>query len=402
MKLYRGCLLFALGVDLLLLMGIWIQREVEQVPNQIWVYEGEEPKIELAVPLTIEKEETVETWGNTADGKTREYELQIQLLGMFTLKAVKVKEVESLEVMAYGEPVGIYVETSGLLVLSTTEVECRGDIMKSPSNKILQKGDYILEIDGEKVKTIREFNTQVQKAKKEKVILKIRRNELESEVAIKPVLAKDGSYKLGVWVREDTQGIGTITYVDSEGNFGALGHGITDADTGNRMDLKGGELYQTEILGIMKGKSGYPGEIEGTVNMQAENKIGQITKNTPLGIFGKIDDFSILPKKKEYYPVAFRQDIKKGTAYIFTNIEGEAKKYKICIEDVDCSREDNKGITLRIVDEHLLGITGGVIQGMSGAPIVQDGKLIGAVTHVFVDDPTRGYGIFIEEMLEDN
>ena len=156
--------------------------------------------------------------------------------------------------------------------------------------------------------------------------------------------------------------------------------------------------YKTKILDIIKGEKGLPGELEGYINMVAEECVGEIEKNTTLGIFGKLSEPSM--KTKQYFEVGLRQDIKPGKAWIYSQIEGPAKKYEIQIEKVNATSTDNKGMIIRVTDKHLLFLTGGIVQGMSGSPIIQNDKIIGAVTHVFVDDPTKGYGIFIENMLE--
>ena len=228
--------------------------------------------------------------------------------------------------------------------------------------------------------------------------MQIRRGTQKLEVAVGSVQAKDGTNKLGIWVREDTQGIGTMTYITKNGKFGALGHGITDADTGTLMDLRDGELYQTKILDIIKGKSGAPGELEGYINMVAKECIGKIEKNTQLGIFGTLLEEKA--DKREYYEVGLRQDIKLGKAWIYSNIEGTPQKYEIQIEKLNRTSKDNKGMVIRVTDKRLLALTGGIVQGMSGSPILQDDKIIGAVTHVFVEEPTKGYAVFLENMLE--
>lgn len=212
---------------------------------------------------------------------------------------------------------------------------------------------------------------------------------------------EDGSVKIGVWVREDTQGIGTLTFVGKDGKFAALGHGITDADTGVLMQIKSGKLYNTEIINIVKGTSGTPGEIMGMILASNSQIIGKIRKNTPLGISGKVSKvFADKISERESFPVGLRQDIKKGPATIFCQLGEKIEEYNINIEDINRGSTDNKGLVLKITDKRLLEKTGGIIQGMSGAPIIQNGKIIGAVTHVFVNDPTKGYGIFIEEMIE--
>ena len=184
-----------------------------------------------------------------------------------------------------------------------------------------------------------------------------------------------------------------------DGRFGALGHGITDVDTGTLMNLSGGELFNTEILGITPGRQGTPGELEGYINMVADNQIGTIHANTPLGIFGQLTKKSDNHKDKSFIPVGLKQEIKKTKACIMSNIEGTIKEYEIAVDEININSTDNKGMIIRVTDPELLKLTGGIVQGMSGSPIIQNGKIIGAVTHVFVDDPTRGYGVFIEEML---
>ena len=230
--------------------------------------------------------------------------------------------------------------------------------------------------------------------------LGIRRDGRRIEVDMTPVLAEDGSYKLGAWVRDDTQGIGTMTYVDMNGNFGALGHGISDSDTGELVDIEGGELYETQILGIEKGQTGKPGVMSGVIYYGKGTKLGEVKENTAEGIYGTVNNHFLDSIKTDAIPVGFRQDTHKGTAYIRSNVSGEVKDYEIEIQKVDYgSIQKNKGLVLRVVDEELLNLTSGIVQGMSGSPIIQDGKLIGAVTHVFINDPTRGYGIFAENMI---
>ena len=283
-------------------------------------------------------------------------------------------------------------------MLSTTSVEGQDGLIHEPATNIVMTGDYILKVEGISVKTIQEFNQAVQKRKGEKIALHIRRGKQNLDVAVHSVLAKDGSNKLGIWVREDTQGIGTMTYITKNGKFGALGHGITDADTGTLMDLRGGELYETKILDIIKGQKGAPGELEGYINMVAKECIGKIDKNTSLGIFGTI--FEPDKQQRKYYEVGLRQDIKTGKAWIYSNMEGTPQKYEIQIEKINRTSKDNKGMVIRVTDTRLLKLTGGIVQGMSGSPILQDDKIIGAVTHVFVEEPTKGYAVFMENMLD--
>ena len=211
------------------------------------------------------------------------------------------------------------------------------------------------------------------------------------EIRMNPVKTQDGMYKLGAWVRDDTQGIGTITYVEENGQFGALGHGISDMDTGKVVEIENGSLYETEILGIEKGAVGKPGVMAGVIYYGPGTELGTISSNTDDGIFGTVKPLEI----------GYRQDIQKGPAWIRSDVSGKLWDYEIEIQKVEYNPiQKNKSIVLRVTDETLLRITGGIVQGMSGSPIIQNGKIIGAVTHVFVDDSTCGYGIFIDRMLD--
>ena len=217
-------------------------------------------------------------------------------------------------------------------------------------------------------------------------------------LSLAPVLTQEEEYKLGIWVRDNTQGIGTMTYVDEEGKFGALGHGISDTDTGQLLDVSGGELYQAQIVSIIRGTQGVPGELSGYIEYDEEKKIGVIEKNTDIGIFGQIFPGTQLAKEKVM--IGYKQEVKEGKAQLLMESEGKTEKYDIEITEIYGSQQDtNKSFQIQVTDPKLLAKTGGIVQGMSGSPILQDGKLIGAVTHVFVQDSAKGYGIFIENML---
>ena len=222
------------------------------------------------------------------------------------------------------------------------------------------------------------------------------------EERVTPAKNQNGEYKMGIWIRDNAQGVGTLTFVDGEGNFGALGHGITDSDTGELMELGRGSLYGTKIVAVRKGADGVPGELTGMIEYDDKNVIGEITRNTPYGIFGRLD----LEKLKESgiyletQEVGFKQDIHPGKATMISTINDEMKEYEIEITAIHMGNDGgNKGLELLVTDDELLSLTGGIVQGMSGSPILQDGKVVGAVTHVLVNAPEKGYGIFIEEML---
>ena len=227
-----------------------------------------------------------------------------------------------------------------------------------------------------------------------------REGELKN-IKIKPVKDAEGIYKLGIWVKDDCQGLGTLTYVDGDGEFGTLGHAISDADTGKIIEVETGKLYTARIWSVIKGKEGDPGEIIGSINYDIRSDIGVIDENKNIGIYGHVNEQIFAYVDKVYMEIAYKQDVKEGTAYIRSFVGDEIKDYEINIMNLNyADLSKNKGIEFEVVDKELLSITNGIVQGMSGSPIIQDGKIIGAVTHVLVNDPTKGYGIFIENMLE--
>lgn len=235
----------------------------------------------------------------------------------------------------------------------------------------------------------------------ESVTLKVRRGKETIPLSLTPVKDDKGNYKLGIWVRDDTQGIGTLTYVDENGGFGALGHGISDVDTGELLSIADGNLYNAQILGIRKGEKGNPGELSGLIRYEAGNILGEISENRKNGIFGTMEASQLKNMNLEKVPIGYKQDLKTGPASVFCCTDGEVKEYAAEITRIDLNHEDsNKSFVIQITDKELLEKTGGIVQGMSGSPVLQNGKLFGAVTHVFVQDSTSGYGIFIENMMD--
>ena len=300
-----------------------------------------------------------------------------------------------------GMPIGIYMETDGVMVLGTDEIKSSDGSSTSPAKHLVKDGDYIVGIDEEEVENKQELIEVMQNMSKKTVILHLRRKMEYIDVKIHPAKDEEGKYKLGIWVRDNVQGLGTITFLNANSEFGALGHGIHDVDTSELLEISEGTLYETSIQNIKKGQNGCPGGMEGIIVYNHYNVLGSITSNTETGIYGKIDRVDKVFKNQEAYPAASKEEIKTGKAYIRCAVSGEVKDYEIQITKIDLHPgEVNKGIEIRVTDEELLRITGGIVQGMSGSPILQDGKIVGAVTHVFVQDSTKGYGIFIENMLE--
>lgn len=335
---------------------------------------------------------------SVAGNKT--YTIECRLCHVMPLKKVKVQIVEDTWVAASGTPIGLYMETEGVMIIGSGDVVSTDGIAYQPAEHIVQAGDYIMKANGTDITNKNQLISMIHDSNGETMELLVDRNGEEIPLSLTPLLGEDNSYKLGIWVRDNTQGIGTLTYVDAHGNYGALGHGISDVDTGELLKLERGELYQAEILSVMKGSKGNPGELSGVINYQKSNQLGSIDINSEKGIFGTIpaesrESLHLVPME-----VGLKQDVTTGSAKILTTVKGETKEFDIEITEIFWDQADtNKAFSIQVTDPELLEYSGGIVQGMSGSPVIQNGKIIGAVTHVFVQDATKGYGIFIENML---
>lgn len=391
---YAGyCIVFLFAIDTF----------EKSIPDQIFVKAGEEIQYEFQMPVTFEvTENSLEAAQNQTVGKVRQsYYVTCRLFGLFPVKDIKVILVDGDAVYVGGTPIGIYVKTNGVLVIGTGEVALSDKTVAKPSENIIKAGDYILSVNGKAVNEKEELQQSIRENGAKKNVLGINRNGEYIEVGIEPACSKNGVYMLGIWVRDDLAGIGTLTYYDENGNFGALGHAVSDGDVGEMIQMREGYVYNAQIIGVKKGKKGNPGELSGLIDYQRANCLGTIKTNTDIGIYGTLDGNIKTLALGDCYNICYKQDIKTGPATIISGFTGEKKEYAIEIETLDYSgREANKGILFKVTDEKLLNLTGGIVQGMSGSPIIQDGKLIGAVTHVFVSDSSMGYGIFIENMVE--
>ena len=321
--------------------------------------------------------------------------MKVKLLGL-PVKKVQLCFMPEKKVEVIGRTVGICVDTKGVLVLGVGQVRATDNKEYTPCKGLLKSGDIIMSVNGEDVKNKEDLVRLVNRA--DMVYIKaIRKNE-EINLNVTPIKSvDDNNYKLGLWVRDSTQGIGTITYYDRKNNsFGALGHPINDVDTGELMEIDGGEILDAHIEKAEKGKAGLPGALLGDINFN--RTIGYIDSNKNNGIFGHMcSDI-----KGIEMPIGYKNDVKIGNGSIYVNTDGKfVEKYSIHIDSINkYNTSDTKNFVLTITDKRLLDMTGGIVQGMSGCPVVQDGKLVGAVTHVFVNDPTKGYGIFVENMLD--
>nr|WP_294650241.1 SpoIVB peptidase [uncultured Blautia sp.] len=397
-KKYRFFVICCLALDLLAIMLLGYRYLDRKIPDEIQVSRGSGEQAEdvtevLSAPLvTFEDAVTVSQDGG--------YILPCKLLGYIPFKEVKVTPVDDQEVYVSGSTIGIYMETDGVLVIDTGEIQDQNGEIKEPAKNIVRQGDYIVSFNGQKISTKRELISDIAKLDGNAVTLEVSREGESIPVSVTPVKDTKGDYKLGIWVRDDTQGIGTLTYVDQNGNYGALGHGISDIDTAQLLNIRKGALYKAQILAINKGTKGNPGELAGFIRYDDRNILGTIEVNSKNGIYGQFTQTAESGITLKKMPIAHKQEVKTGSAAILCSVDGQVKEYDAEIKRIDLNHEDtNKSFVIQITDEELLEATGGIVQGLSGSPVLQDGKVIGAVTHVFVQDSTSGYGIFIENML---
>lgn len=326
-----------------------------------------------------------------------EYDATVSLFGIFPVREVSVNVEERPDAAVCGMPFGIKMFTQGVLVVGLSDVDSRQGA-KSPARSAgLRVGDSILSIDGQEVSTTAQVASIVENSKGYPLRLRVRRAQVEFDVTLTPLASvKEQCLKAGMWVRDSAAGIGTLTFYDvTSGVFGGLGHPVNDADTGERVPISSGEIVPATIFGVTKGQVGSPGELLGSFR---KGSWGVLMNNVDTGLYGVLSE---QPDAWATLPIAYKQEVTEGKAQMITTVAGDRPiAYNIEIEKVDYrDGVPTQNMVIRVTDDVLLEATGGVLCGMSGSPIVQNGKLVGAVTHVFVGDPTRGYAIFAENML---
>lgn len=407
------------GISGLLVFSFLILKE--SIPDKIWIVQGKEEKFDFHVPMTgVVEQDGLEVFGNQSPEVQQDkihvdlnkdfsmksinkgsYSIACRLFGVFQIKEVSVEVVEEESVVPCGIPVGIYVKTDGVLIIGTGAVAGVDGMNYEPAANIVKSGDYIKTIDEQVVETKEQVIEDINNCSGKSVVLGVMRDGEYIKLRVDPVKTGEEEYKLGIWVRDDLAGVGTLTFYDSQGNYGALGHPVSDIDTGTKVAMADGTLYEAQITGITKGEKGKPGEVTGIITYLEQFKLGTVEANTDVGIYGKMERIPEQVQNNEYYPVAMKQEVKEGKASIVSYLSGERKEYEIEIVGMDYSSSNiNKGILFDVTDPQLLELTGGIVQGMSGSPIIQNGKVIGAVTHVFVQDAARGYGVFVEQMMQ--
>lgn len=298
-----------------------------------------------------------------------------------------------------GTTVGIKLFSEGVLVIGMSEIKT--DVGNASPAKTcgLEEGDIITHINGEEVNSIEEVQGLLQELSGEQMSVQVLRGDKESLLTAQAVQSStDGAYKLGAWIRDSMAGIGTMTFYDPESNiFGTLGHGINDIDTAMLMPLLSGSIMPSSVSDVKRGQAGSPGELHGT--FQVNEDLGALYANTQGGVFGTLQSDELVGDR-DLYPVATIAEVKTGKATILSNISGEVvEEFEVEITKLFTNAEDTRDLMFQVKDQRLIDATGGIVQGMSGSPIIQDGRLVGAVTHVLVNDPTRGYGILAENML---
>jgi len=334
--------------------------------------------------------------------ESQKVDLNIKLLGLIPVKKMTVNVVPEIKLIPGGKPIGVKIQSDGLIVVGFSDIEVDEGYKQSPAAiGGVEIGDIILEAQDKKLENVYDMLDIVKSSNGKEIKIKLKRKENIKVIYLKPIKNKNNEYKIGLWIRDSTSGIGTLTYYDPKNNnFGALGHPINDVDTGILFPIRSGKIFDASIVGIEQGQRGRPGELKGI--FLNDSAIGEIEKNTLCGIYGKLLKVYNNDIYKKPIPIAYQYEVKEGPAKILTTVDGtNVKEYDIVIEKViQQTKPSSKSMIIRITDKELLKKAGGIVQGMSGSPIIQNGKIVGAVTHVFVNKPDMGYGIYIEWMLK--
>ncbi len=390
------------------------------LPGQMTLFTGEDYTLSFKSPLFLQvfskskilkvthsEEEALTAFEKPYNVQALEEgraELDLRMFGLIPVKTVQVRSIVNQEVIASGSPIGIKLKTNGIVIINISGVIQDDGTKTSPAETAgLLAGDALVKAGGQRLSSIRDLLDVVENSGGQAVHITYRRQATEYNTTITPIKSgEDQHYRLGIWVRDSSAGIGTLTFVDPANKvYGALGHGINDIDTGALLQVGSGQLLKSKIQGIKRGIKGSPGELDGDF-LSRPSVIGNIELNCDFGVFGRMNGDPRKDRWGKLVSIGSHSTVRVGKATILAciqdNIVGE---YDIEIQRI--ARTDltsTKNMVIRITDKRLLDTTGGIVQGMSGSPIIQDGKLIGAVTHVFINDPMRGYGVFIESMLD--
>lgn len=413
MFFFREKIFYIILIFILLVILAYVAN-ITAVPDNIILFKDDELSLQTIAGVKVEEAEKESTIQTSSSGEDKSYynkdkdisnqkEYNVSLLGI-NLKKIKAKVVEKRKVIPLGNIVGLKLYTHGVLVVGISEIEGEDNKIYKPYEEAgIEQGDSILKINNENIDSTEKLLACVSKCRGDTINVTYLKNGKEVSSKITPVKTSKHTYKLGLWVRDAAAGVGTLTFYDKLTNsIVSLGHGIQDIDTGNIVEISSGEFVTSEIVDIEKGEKNSPGKIEGSIDDSKD--IGNIYSNTCFGVYGHIDNIEKLNLgNSNEIEVALRNEIKEGEATIRCTLEnGKIEDYKVNIQKIfKNNNENNKSMIIKVIDNKLLEKTGGIIQGMSGSPIIQSGKLVGALTHVLVSDPTTGYGVFADLMLNE-
>ena len=400
-------------VIIILLLILAYVVNINSIPDSIILFNGSELMLDTVAGIKIKQinkdneQQTLETSTNIEKSfrnkVSKEKKYNLSLLGI-KLKTVTTNEIENRKVVPLGNIVGLKLYTKGVLVVGTNEIEGEDKKIYKPYEEAgIEQGDSIIKINNEEIDSTKKLIECISKSKNKKINVTYLKNGKEIINTITPIRTGNNTYKLGLWVRDGSAGIGTLTFYDLKTkSIVSLGHGIQDVDTGEMVNISYGEFVTSKIKNIQKGKKNLPGKIEGSI--ENSTTIGNIYENTGFGVYGylkKIDELEL--DKSDKVDIALRDEIKEGSAKIRCMLDnGMVNEYSVNIQKIfKNNNKNNKSMILKITDKKLLEKTGGIIQGMSGSPIIQNGKLVGALTHVLVSDPTCGYGVFADLMVKE-
>lgn len=400
-RIYKKCLIASILMALLVIIVSGILYVNNHLPNTIFVNSNQVTKYDFSIPVSLEvsnkKNINLSGKNNIYSGDKGDYEGQYKLFGIIALKDAKVKVIDKTYVYPMGLPIGLYLKTQGVMIIEPGSIQNKKGEEVSPAEGKVFAGEYIVKFNDIRISNKAQLLYLISQNKSKEVSLTIKSEVGIRTTVIKPVKAKNGEYMLGIWVRDDSQGIGSMSFV-YENRYYALGHGISDIDTGKLLSSHEGTIYNANIWGVKKGKKGVPGGLCGSIEYNNDNIIGSIESNNNCGINGKIDKPVYKRYKINKMEMALKNEIKKGAAQIQFIVNDKVNRYDIEIMEINKNNKE-KNMVIKIVDKDLLSKTNGIVQGMSGCPIIQNNKVIGAVTHVMVNDPARGYGIFAENMI---
>ncbi|WMJ22785.1 SpoIVB peptidase [Paludicola sp. MB14-C6] len=395
-KFFKTTAVVALALSTVIMSAVTFYNRT--MPSNFYVKEGSDFVLSQASAITggkaINYEKT--SFANKTKGTSEIVELK--LLNFIPIKQTHIKVINDPTITPGGTPFGIKLFTKGVIVIDITNVQTDSGIACPAKLAGILKGDIVLTINNIEVSSNEEVADIIELSNGENLSVTLKRDNQTIKTMLKPAISNvDGKYKGGLWVRDSSAGIGTITYyLKDDLRFAGLGHGICDIDTGKIMPLNTGEVCEVSINSVLKGKAGTPGELRGS--FISDECVGKLVLNNESGIFGTL---SKSPNNFESVPIRLKQDIQKGPAKIICTLdETGPKEYAINIDKIDLNPKTmTKNMVITVTDSTLLSKTGGIVQGMSGSPILQNGSLVGAVTHVFVNNPTKGYGIFAENMV---